>query len=201
MNEKKIQMPEGMLEAVVDVVRKRHGYNPSVRMVEALRENTEAALRQLSKNPIVPTTEQSEVFSSLPVNHEKPYEDANYHHCPNGGVIMWPSVGAVEWQRCMFLAPEPSIAKIYVYACSVCGMRVASSQNFHINDRPTCVQCNAEMEPYLLSQEISQTERDIIDTWLKRHQPNGSRVSLVGDAMAEELLSELEKFRRDKESK
>jgi hypothetical protein len=46
--------------------------------------------------------------------------------------------------------------------------------------------------------EIPGTEREIINEWLKRHQSNGSRVSLVGDSMAEELVRELETLRQRK---
>lgn len=42
----------------------------------------------------------------------------------------------------MTLAPQ------FVWKCVNCSMRVATHGDLHINERPVCVQCNAEMESY-----------------------------------------------------
>lgn len=42
----------------------------------------------------------------------------------------------------MTLAPQ------FVWKCVNCSMRVATHGDLHVNERPLCVQCNAEMEPY-----------------------------------------------------
>ena len=84
---KKIIVPSGMFEAA-----KNSEYEPG--SVE-VRSILEAALRWLSENPIVPTIEQTGSLIDW-YNHKK---------FGNGAV----SDCAVEWQRRMFLAPEPEV--------------------------------------------------------------------------------------------
>ena len=87
--EKKIAIPEGMLEAAVAAVK--------IPVSGQLARNQthdilEAALRWLSENPIEPTQKQS----------RKLYADV-----PQGLLVdEVPSWYAVEWQRRMFLAPD-----------------------------------------------------------------------------------------------
>ena len=87
--EKKIAIPEGMLEAAVAAVK--------IPVSGQLARNQthdilEAALRWLSENPIVPTMEQATEMSD------------SGHPCVLDGVWY-----ATEWQRRMFLAPEPEV--------------------------------------------------------------------------------------------
>lgn len=37
----------------------------------------------------------------------------------------------------------------FLWSCVNCRIRVETICDFHINDRPICVHCNAEMEPYV----------------------------------------------------
>jgi len=41
-----------------------------------------------------------------------------------------------------------TLAPQFVWKCVNCSMRVATHGDLHVNERPLCVQCNAEMEPY-----------------------------------------------------
>jgi hypothetical protein len=89
--EKKIVVPEGMSLAVGHAVFEECGsrqFHPLIRVA------LEAALRWLSVNPIVPTAKQFvDLFDELSeVNDGK-----LSHRC------------VVEWQRRMFLAPEPEV--------------------------------------------------------------------------------------------
>lgn len=95
-----LKIPDPIAQAAINV-----GTNGPVALVDRLTI-LKAVCRAISENPIAPTIEQMKCFSGLPVNHDKPHEDANYHHCFAAGVVMWPSVAAVEWQRRMFLAPD-----------------------------------------------------------------------------------------------
>jgi hypothetical protein len=89
---KKIVVPEGMLKAAIashnDAVLK--GNTPLV------RDALEAALRWLAENPIVPTTEQVlAVRRACGETHTALTEKAKPLFA--------------EWQRRMFLAPEPEV--------------------------------------------------------------------------------------------
>ena len=92
MSEKKIVVPEGMLEAALDglgieIIKARRQY---------VKDTLEAALHWLSENPIVPTEKQIADLAKT-----MPYEDSG-----NGNVL---AVAVVEWQRRMYLAPEPEV--------------------------------------------------------------------------------------------
>jgi hypothetical protein len=93
MSDSKIQVPEGMLEAV-DRACPSLDYLPAGRK----RDILEAALRWLSKNPIVPTKQQALELCQV-------YRDAG----PQGPSFLYDmlSVVSAEWQRRMFLAPDP----------------------------------------------------------------------------------------------
>jgi len=38
------------------------------------------------------------------------------------------------------------IAKLFIWKCGGCGIRVQTLFNLHVNQRPICVECNLEME-------------------------------------------------------
>ena len=116
MSDKKILVPEGMLKASVEAVRDRSEFGfhfidnkDEARIVAQTGDRTvlnvtrhgteqdtlEAALLWLSENPIVPTNEQTQgVCDSIFVGPEN---------------LLDPRDAMVEWQRRMFLAPEPEV--------------------------------------------------------------------------------------------
>jgi hypothetical protein len=47
-------------------------------------------------------------------------------------------------------------ADIFVWKCIVCGHRVMTQMDLHVNDRPICVECNAEMEPVRKDPELGE---------------------------------------------
>ena len=108
MSETKIKVPEGMRRAAEDaVVRDLPGSN----YCGIVNVGLEAALRWLSENPIVPTMEQATEMSD------------SGHPCVLDGVWY-----ATEWQRRMFLAPEPEVPE------ALDGMLVKSLAGFDVND-------------------------------------------------------------------
>lgn len=100
MSETKYVVPDGMMKAAYNEFFKAASLNgrPSVTDGERLLYALEAALRWLSENPIVPTSEQLySTIGKLPVAM-----------CD----IVWTErdrAMIAEWQRCMFLAPEPKV--------------------------------------------------------------------------------------------
>jgi hypothetical protein len=48
------------------------------------------------------------------------------------------------------------VSDMFVWECINCGYRVATAFDLHINDRPTCVECNAEMEPQEIGGEAKE---------------------------------------------
>ena len=107
MSDKKILVPEGMLKAAVEAVRVRSEFgfhfidnkdelrSRRARIVAQTQDTLEAALLWLSENPIVPTNEQTQgVCDSIFVGSE---------------YLLDPRDAMVEWQRRMFLAPEPEV--------------------------------------------------------------------------------------------
>jgi hypothetical protein len=89
MSEKRYVIPKGMLEAAI----LSHPFDTRTKF---LPEMLEAALRWLSDNPIVPTAKQSAELESLcRLNDEPMCMDAIFY--------------CSEWQRRMFLAPEPEV--------------------------------------------------------------------------------------------
>ena len=89
MAERRVVVPDGMLKAAVPC------YLPDRQLVHSILE---AALLWLSENPIVPTSEQlHSIIGKLPVAM-----------CD----IVWTERDRAliaEWQRRMFLAPEPEV--------------------------------------------------------------------------------------------
>ena len=88
----KILVPEGMLRAAIDA----SGITNHITIAKAVK----AVLGWLSKNPIVPTEEQATaLFASI-------------EHPVGATGEGWGKVAsdiAVEWQRHMFLKPEPEV--------------------------------------------------------------------------------------------
>ena len=91
MGEKRYVVPEQMRLAVAQAVHLECGrvdYHPQIRVA------LEAAVRWLAENPVLPTDEQIRELFSL-TNHKvdcASYREREY-----------------EWQRRMFLAPEPEV--------------------------------------------------------------------------------------------
>ncbi len=100
----KIVVPEGMLKAVDAAWINAHGgphpqASPKVAkdIEDGIRFDLEAALRWLSENPIVPTMQEL-------VSMQEAYCRQQMSGEHNSMVFV-----AVEWQRRMFLAPEPEV--------------------------------------------------------------------------------------------
>ncbi len=95
MSEKKYVVPEGMYNAVIEVLPPHVSVQLSAMMgFPGVQRMLEAALRWLSENPIVPTIEQATEMSD------------SGHPCVLDGVWY-----ATEWQRRMFLlAPQEDYA-------------------------------------------------------------------------------------------
>jgi len=109
----KIVVPGGMLDAALEVARERRGY-PHLASLETARlkanvqAELEAALRWIAKNPIGPTNEQAkELWRTSTAGETNEARRA--------------SLAAVEWQRRMFLAPEPEVQN---EICAKCGGRI-----------------------------------------------------------------------------
>ncbi len=108
MSDKKIVVPEGMLEAagkVFDAERRRVMEDRLAWSV--FRQMMEAALRWLSENPVVPTLPQMRAV-----------ETSAAHEAT--GSTAWLSDAIMEWQRRMFLAPEPEVPEAITDLFSVC---------------------------------------------------------------------------------
>ena len=97
----KIVVPGGMLDAALEVARERRGYPHlaslgTARLKANVQAELEAALRWIAKNPIGPTNEQAkELWRTSTAGETNEARRA--------------SLAAVEWQRRMFLAPEPEV--------------------------------------------------------------------------------------------
>lgn len=91
---KRIVVPEGMLKVALDSwsVSGRVQLHPNT--IASIGASLEAALLWLSENPIVPTEEQWKAM-----NNERQWPDSV-------GRRQWL---VAEWQRRMFLAPEPEV--------------------------------------------------------------------------------------------
>jgi hypothetical protein len=93
MNDKKIVVPLDMAMAAAKAVYdqcNRVDYHPQIRIA------LEAALRWLAENPIVPTDMQCEAMYTSSLNDRR-------------GSTGYVREFSVEWQRRMFLAPEPEV--------------------------------------------------------------------------------------------
>ena len=89
----KVKVPQGMFNAAMDC----HNYIPDHRII---RKELEAALRWLSENPIVPTKEQ--IDSMIGSNSQLHWGWDTYWREHTSAWI-------TEWQRRMFLTPEPEV--------------------------------------------------------------------------------------------
>lgn len=85
---RKIQIPPAMLKAAG---ASTNGVDPEGYLIYCMLE---AALRWLAENPIVPTEQQA---------YDIAMQKSQFQFDP-WELVRW---GAVEWQRRMFLAPEP----------------------------------------------------------------------------------------------
>ena len=90
MSDKKYVVPEGMLKAALDSARQTVQGCP---WQELATKAVEAALLWQSENPTVPTEEQMDALFSR-------------HSWLDKDSVRF---GAREWQRQMFLAPEPEV--------------------------------------------------------------------------------------------
>lgn len=119
MSDKQYVVPEGMLKAVHDASRNFEQRLPEGFYFAPLLK---AALRGLSENPIVPTDEQIDSMSrGLHWGWDSEWRTHVRDWC-------------VEWQRRMFLAPEPAVPE------GIKGVDAFSSVfNFNaILERPAC---------------------------------------------------------------
>jgi hypothetical protein len=219
--EKKIAVPEGMLKAAwASLGNEWH-------LKEYTRIALEVGLRWLSENPIVPTPEQAlEMATGGKFDHFDNWELVRW------GSSEWqrrcflapePKCGCLNLQ---LMSDRTEGMRLY-YRCYECGRlfnlkeardRLFSERGIPIpnpdplrNDPPLPDYLRVPIDVCRAAQklmnsapepEVPKSEREIIDAWLKRHQPNSAlRVSVVGDAMASELLRELKAYRRGRASK
>ena len=98
MNEKKIVAPKGMVQAGATGWLSSRGSDGQMNPMEVSRSVLIESLRWLSEYPIVPS---HEVIQSMLGEPRCPLRD-----CPPSTQIRYV---ATEWQRRMFLAPEPEI--------------------------------------------------------------------------------------------
>jgi hypothetical protein len=167
----KIVVPEGMLMAAKDATATMRLNIEQYLFDTQTKMALEAALRWLSEHPILPTKEQIEHFNQIPSTQ-------------------YTTDIIVEWQRIEFLAPDTEVCPIE---------KALLDSGVTVNNDWLCPECEGVHRAIIPKPEDIQSEREIIDQWLRKHQPNGSRVSLVGDKMAQELLNELEAYRRGQE--
>jgi len=102
---RKYVVPEGMLTAADQEIRVCSSIPSTIsdRQMAIIQKITiEAALRWLSKNPIVPTPEQNKAMSELARSVSIQYGTNAITDASTATII-------VEWQRRMFAAPEPEI--------------------------------------------------------------------------------------------
>lgn len=105
MSEKKIVVPEEMLE---EVFRFSYDYATAYECVPSEKQQLEAALRWLSEHPIIPNDEQL-----LEFRHS--WDDIwGKTQEGKGDFLVW---ALVEWQRRMFLAPEPEVPENPIEVC------------------------------------------------------------------------------------
>ena len=147
VSERKYVVPDGMLEAAVDAAVKFSGANtiqasPRVKaeIEESFRVAIEAAIRWLAENPIVPKT-----FDELPTvgylidsstwgTKGKPeYEQKRQENYLDGMKRL-----IAEWQRRMFLAPEPEFIgneTVAQFCCRFQTIREAAIEAYRIGHK------------------------------------------------------------------
>lgn len=94
MSEKRVVVPEGMLDEYMGAVGITHKHESR----PACRKRLESVLQWLSENPIVPTEQQSLDMAT----------GGKFDSFDNWELVRW---SVCEWQRRMFLAPEPEISE------------------------------------------------------------------------------------------
>ena len=177
--EKKIAIPEGMLEAAVAAVK--------IPVSGQLARNQthdilEAALRWLSENPIEPTQKQS----------RKLYADV-----PQGLLVdEVPSWYAVEWQRRMFLAPEPEVhEEDKDYVCTSCGVfHRGWTKPGHKTPCPACSGTSIEMRGYFPRRNESEDLEPVKDLLLPHLEGAVCKTDGINATI-------IEAYRRGKEAK
>lgn len=95
MRNKRVVVPQGMIEAGKERDRLNSGYN-GFRDYQRAEAILEAGLRWLSENPIIPTQQQALDMVT----------GGKFDSFDNWELVRW---GACEWQRRMFLSPETDI--------------------------------------------------------------------------------------------
>ena len=93
----KILIPEGMLKAATAHVDMKTQTGDAV--FHNIKTGLEAALLWLSKNPIVPTYEQIESLLKICVQNVP----------GKNGMTLYQKEFCKEWQRIMFLSPDPEV--------------------------------------------------------------------------------------------
>jgi len=108
MSEKRIVVPEGMLKAAIDAVWGERGVGyQSTRGEGDIKACVEAALRWLSEYPIVPTAAEA---LTLLQDRVASGHLSNKEYCAIPSTTIRCLIR--EWQRRMFLAPEPEISPV-----------------------------------------------------------------------------------------
>lgn len=98
MSERKYVVPEGMWDAA-QAAAAEVSLNGSNGSVEKVTRGLECALRWLAENPIVPSMEQVIDISKASIVDSHRVDLFVHYVC-------------AEWQRRMFLAPEPRVSEV-----------------------------------------------------------------------------------------
>jgi len=111
MSKKRYIVPDGMYRAADEAITKARGSSPHIMGGHARDVALEAAVRWLAENPIVPTVEQSksliEYQSGFGFSHDKTIPEVRTVTMHGSTMRDYAMLIAVEWQRRMFLSPEP----------------------------------------------------------------------------------------------
>jgi hypothetical protein len=59
-----------------------------------------------------------------------------------------------------------AMTAVYLWKCINCSMVIRTTCDFHINDRPICLRCNAEMEPAQPLASVTAYEENREESWL-----------------------------------
>ena len=174
---KRVIVPEGMVKAAIFAWRLHpiRGYPPE----DAVCKAVEAALRWLSENPIVPTMEQATEMSD------------SGHPCVLDGVWY-----ATEWQRRMFLAPEPEVhEEDKDYVCTSCGVfHRGWTKPGHKTPCPACSGTSIEMRGYFPRRNESEDLEPVKDLLLPHLEGAVCKTDGINATI-------IEAYRRGKEAK
>ena len=138
-DEKKYVVPDGMLETAIEDCMDLPIHGPDGIGAAMCERALEAAVRWLAENPIEPTKEQ---WSKL-------WTDTRSGGLHGGNYKM-----LSEWQRRMFLAPEPEVPELPT--CTVCGC-----------SKITCPHCEGVKK----SEREEDLERDVHEHGKATTQP------------------------------